>query len=325
MKTLKFDFAGVKIFIQSPSIRVLDFVDEYFAHHKAEFSQPDAQITLWEKKIFSPIPTTARLALRYFGLKIFFEQGWTYFTDFYSYLILNPEAREAFGYISSETIEEGLDFFAGIVLTFLFYEILRHRKRFFLHSSAVISSENKIFLFPASSGQGKTTLTVYLLQNGYKFLSDDTIFILPNSDQLVFSGLKKPVHLPIELAQKFSNFDIIAQSPELKGLRKKIIDLEKIFPQAQIKKASGDYSIIFLEKTDKPKSYLEPISKAEALVKLLEQSPFVFINPALAQSHLKTFSKLVNSAKKLWQLKSARDWLENPILLKNLLERAGKE
>ena len=317
---LGLEFAGNKLLLKTDSEQIKELVSEYFAHHLCEKNSFFAQLKLWEKKIFSPIPSRAKLMLRYFGLKIFQAGGWSYFTDFSSYFLVAPEGKNALGYISSETLKKDQGkFFTAIFLSFVIFELLRYQGVFFLHCAGLVSPKRKIYLFPAGSRQGKSTITVYLVQQGFKCLSDDTIFICQKNQELNFYGFHKPCHLPVNLFQKLSSSQKL--SPQISGEDKIEIDLEELFPQSKLPSAKGEVVLIFPELKNQPQSRLQPLSKTQALVKLMEQSPFFYLNSRLAKIHIKTLSELVNNSQ-LWLLESSSDWLEQPEILLKLVEKA---
>jgi len=314
------NFAEENFYLETDSEVINQLVSEYFSKHLSEEDSFSARIELLEKKIFSPLPSSARLMLRYFTLKIFQAGGWSYFTDFSSYLLVAPEGKNALGYISSETLKKDQGkFFTAIFLSFVIFELLRYQGVFFLHCAGLVSPKGKIYLFPASSRQGKSTITVYLIQQGFKCLSDDTIFICQKNQEFNFYGFHKPCHLPVNLFQKLSNAQKL--SPQISREDKIEIDLEELFPQSKLPSAKGEVVLIFPELKNQPQSRLQPLSKTQALVKLMEQSPFFYLNSRLAKIHLKTLSELVNNSQ-LWLLENGSDWLEQPEILLELVEKA---
>ena len=314
------NFAGENFYLETDSEVINQLVSEYFSKHLSVEDSYSARIEVLEKKIFSPLPSSARLMLRYFALKIFQSQGWSYFTDFLSYFLLEPKGKNAWGYIAPETLERHQGrFFTGIFLSFVFFELLRHLGIYFIHCAGLVSPQGRIYLFPGGSGQGKTTLSVYLIEQGFKYLSDDTIFLRENEQELYFYGFHKPCHLPKNLFSKFPTnirFDY-----EDKERGKVEIDLEALFPKSRLDCARGEVVLVFPERKDQSHSDLKPLSKNQALVRLMEQSPFFYLNPSLAKRHLEVISRLVNSAR-IWAFESGPDWLQEPAILLQLLQRA---
>jgi hypothetical protein len=317
---LRFDQAGV--LVRTDDERLSGPLREYLSRHLVKQCPAQAELSLKYKKILSPIPTHARPALRYYGLKAFMLNGRTYFTDFRSYLTLEPDGKKAEGFISPETIEEsGMHFFTHVFFTIALFELLRHHGVFFLHSAGMVSPEGNSYIFPASAGQGKSTLVVYLLREGYKYLSDDTLFLANGAGKVRVTGFEKLSHLPEEVVERFEELKPFLNAPRLNGKGKKLVDLDLAFPKQRLSRSTGEGAIVFLNKVDAADSALRPLSKLEAFHLLLGQSPFAYVNPALAQSHFDLFSEFL-AENRVWALDSGRDWMENPKALTDLLERA---
>jgi hypothetical protein len=320
---LRFDHAVVKVRIDSHALS--GPLKDYLKHHLVKEGPAQAEISLNYKKILSPIPTHARPALRYYSLKAFMDQGRTYFTDFRSYLTLAPDGKTADAFISPETIEEsGMHFFTHIFFTISLFELLRHHGVFFLHSAGLISPRGNSYVFPASAGQGKSTLVVYLLREGYKYLSDDTIFLTNGSGKVSITGFEKVSHLPEEVVSRFEELRPFINAPKLDGKGKKLVDLELAYPERRAGESKASGAIIFLNKVDREKSALKPLSKIDAFHLLLGQSPFAYVNPELAQSHFDIFREFL-AGNRVWVLESGRDWTENSKVLTGLLEQAVSE
>jgi len=313
------------VLVRSESEELLKPLRSYLRHHLSAVDSPRAEVDLRLKKVITPIPSHAPLALRYFGLKVFFLEGRTYFTDFRSYLTLEPDGKRAIGFISPETlVESGVYFFTHIFFCLALFEILRHQGFFFLHSAGLVSPAGKSYIFPASSGQGKSTLSVYLIRQGYKYLSDDTVFLARNAHGVKSLAFEKVSHLPEHLIKRFDELRSFKNAPRLEPRGKKLVELERIYPALKAKEADASGAVIFLNKVDNGRSRLKPLSRAEAIYLLLCQNPFASVNPALAREHLDTFRDLL-CANRVWVMDSGSDWISNPSILTRLLESAIKE
>jgi hypothetical protein len=110
----------------------------------------------------------------------------------------------------------------ALIISSLYSQVTSH----YLHHAAALSFKEKGIIIAADSGYGKTTLTLALVQRGFRFLSDE-IAALGRSDGLIyafprglhirektFNLLKLPV--PVEKASRWFS--------------KYLIDIEDIFP-----------------------------------------------------------------------------------------------
>lgn len=316
-------FGKALVSIRADSEELLCPLSEYLKEHIVESKTFDAEIDLGLKKIFSPIPTHSRLVLRYFAVKIFYLRGTMYFTDFRSYLTLYPDGKKAIGFISPETLEEsGTHFFTHTFFTFALFEILRHHGVYFIHSAGLISPEGTCYLFPAEGGQGKSTLSLYLIRQGYQYLSDDVIFLEGDSKDLRVLGFRKLSHLSEELLPRFAELKALRNARNLDGKGKKIVDLDLVYPGKRVEQMSGKFIIIFPKRVSESASRLKALSALEGFHLLVSQSPFAFINPCLAHRHFQIIRDLL-SRSRVWSMESSSDWIERPELLNELLSEAS--
>jgi hypothetical protein len=319
---LRLRFGDGGICVRADSEQLLKPLKNYLHEHLVPEYECPATLQLHLRKTISPIPTHAALVLRYYGLKGFFEAGRTYFTDFRSYLTIQPDGKKALGFISPETLKEsGLHFFTHIFFTIALFEMLRHQRIFFLHSAALVSPGGQSLIFPASAGQGKSTLTLYLIREGFGYLSDDTIFLSRAGGRVCMTGFQKLSHLPEEIFDSFTELKSFKNAPRLESRGKKMVSLEKVFPGRRIHENLSTGALFFLQKTKNRPSRLEPLDKIHAFQLLLDQSPFASINPGLAQEHMNILRDCV-AANRTWLFKSGSDWLRNPRLLKTILAAA---
>jgi len=317
-------FGKALISVQADSEKLLKPLSHYLRDHLVDSGSVEAEIDLYLKKILSPIPTHARLALRYYAIKVFYLAGTIYFTDFQSYLTLEPGGKKVTGYISPETLEGNeIHFFTDTFFTLVLLEMLRHQGVFSLHSAGLISPEQKAYLFPASGGEGKSTLAIYLIREGYQFISDDIIFLTRDSGKVRVLGFKKLSHISDEAMGQFPELSALKNAPSLDGKGKKIVDLDRVYPGQRAEQITGEYVIIFPKKISNGASRLQPVTQVEGFNLLLSQTPLAFIDPALAQGHFNIIRDLIHSSQ-LWILESGKDWMDHPAILKDLLAQAGR-
>lgn len=93
--------------------------------------------------------------------------------------------------------------------------LLNETKKTFVHSSAVINNRNEVTLFAGTGGVGKTSLMIYFVNKGYRFLSDD-LTILTNKNK-VYSFPRK-----ISIKEYYDNIQTGIYQLKL-SKRKKII------------------------------------------------------------------------------------------------------
>lgn len=115
----------------------------------------------------------------------------------YSYLVRDIDSDDVVIFFKSHPIDK---FYMNAIGVFLqaqvfepvMYLKLLERNILFMHAAGVSTAEDG-YLFPAYGGTGKTTLSVALLNHGYKLLGDDLLFV-DIAGQRVHS-YARPLHL----------------------------------------------------------------------------------------------------------------------------------
>ncbi|WP_395344596.1 HprK-related kinase A [Ningiella sp. W23] len=144
------------------------------------------------------------------------------------------------------------------------WTVAAHELQHVIIHSAVLEKNGKAIIFPAPPGSGKSTLTAYLANNGWRLLSDEMALIIPFSDIVVpfvrpiclknqsidiaktwfpsgvFSSVAKDTHKGdvIHLAPKPEHF-------EQAGIQAKIVGV--VFPRFQAGTALEIYQLDMME------------------------------------------------------------------------------
>ena len=77
-----------------------------------------------------------------------------------------------------------------------------------------MSRNGRGLIFPGSSGAGKTTLAIRLLQSGFDFLSDDMLFLDPSAESLRVLGF------PDEIDVTGETLELMPQLQDIPGFRR---------------------------------------------------------------------------------------------------------
>lgn len=115
----------------------------------------------------------------------------------YSYLIRNYGSEHIEVFFKRHWIDRvymnaiGVYLQAQIIEPLMYYQFLK-QNIVFLHAAGVMKN-NCGYLFPAYGGTGKTTFSMALLNNGFKLLGDDLLFV--NTNDKTVSPYPRPMHL----------------------------------------------------------------------------------------------------------------------------------
>lgn len=186
----------------------------------------------------------------------------------YTYLIRNLDNEETEVYFKKHWIDKvyikaiAVFLQAQIIEPIMYYKLLG-KDVLFMHSSGVSDGKNA-YVFPAHGGTGKTTLSLSLVQAGYKFMGDDLLFIDTKS-KTVYPYLR-PLHifsynvrtlrnakipLKYKITVKFKDIlrKILQRIYKTEFLISTRIHIEEIYNDIALGPPSKLKKIVFLKKT----------------------------------------------------------------------------
>jgi hypothetical protein len=214
-----------------------------------------------------------------------------------------------------DELPDTLNFREFFLLTPLLF--LMHRFGYFeMHAAACVLEEHG-YLFVGPSGSGKTSNLLSLIPLGAKYLSDDAVVIAPSRGGGVeVMGLRRSFSLKLDYLQhdpELANF----ATEVIRGEEKRRIDPRQIWP-AQYAAAVRPRFIILCKLGDQPASEIIPVSRTEALVRLIGSTPWIAFDQSTAADHLRVFCSLVESCR-TFELRAGQDVFRNGTRLASLL------
>jgi hypothetical protein len=200
-------------------------------------------------------------------------------------------------------------FHPGILSNFIFLiglsELLRSRALYIIHAAA-LSRDGKGVLIPGFTGSGKTTLSIALLREGFKFLGDDRTFVKEDGNKLKLLAFPDELDVTEETILSFPEMTALPEDTFKKGLRKRKFWVERVYPDS-IVNISAPKILLFPRIVQKEESQLQPLSKAEAVERLLPHSLLVF-DRTIAEKHFHLLCHLVEKVD-CYQLDFGKDLL----------------
>ncbi len=236
------------------------------------------QVGAFSLCLTSPIPEVATHLLTLYGA--FNRIDDTAFIDFHTSLAppsrlrryVHPQVNFAFdGYFPFKPLP-----YAQAAAMFewgLNWCIASQAHQYLISHAAVVERNDRAFIFPATTGSGKSTLCAALVGHGWRLLSDE-MALLSLADGLIY-----PVPRPISL--KNQSIDIIRSRYPDMVIGQRINDTVKgvlahVRPPASSvaasSRAASATQVIFPRYQAAAQTQLEPISKARALLKMAENS-----------------------------------------------------
>ena len=195
--------------------------------------------------------------------------------------------------------------------------LCRHRGWFPLHAAA-LARDGCGVLCPAQSGQGKSTITLSLLRDGWSAVSDDTVLLRNTDDRVLAHTFRRPLCVDPEAAGPFPELGGSDWSSSLSNASKWQVDAERLHPGQSVPVCTPRL-LVLPTIVDAPESRAEPIGAKPALEQLLRQGAvFLTPTPRVADQHLAVLRRLVDQAR-TYRLHAGRDILEDPRTVHGLL------
>ncbi len=204
--------------------------------------------------------------------------------------------------------------------TFLLSTIvfLMHSKGFFHLHAAALEKDDHGCLIVGKSGSGKSTDTIHLVEEGWKYLSDDIILLqYTDKTQISVHAIPTAFKFNQDLMNHHSKDYLLEHSFEIPHNDKKLINIQNVFPDQFIPYCFP--SVIILPKiVEEQTSRLIPISDLDAFSALIKESPFILIPHKLKEEHIDSLKKLVKQSKN-FRLLAGKDLLKNSENLSKLI------
>jgi len=145
------------------------------------------------------------------------------------------------------------------LLTIPFAELVKEYKYYFIHSAALVKDDRTILL-AGKSGRGKTTLALALLKIGWRYISDDEVYLFEENG---FQAIGGPIRAKVTSKTWTMFQDILGKPENYRG--KRLIDLEALFPEKVQK--SGKVAGLCIIKPGEA-FHMEPLKSIEAVKEL---------------------------------------------------------
>lgn len=182
---------------------------------------------------------------------------------------MTAELRAPIPLRGADTNDPGLELFT--TLTIAAAALLSRLGRALLHAAAVESPDGRAWLLVGNAMAGKTTTTLNLIRAGWRYLSDDHVVLAhdDSADEVVVEGWPRVFHP-----------DAGWEEGEITG-RRVDLDPRRLGVDRWVRRAPLG-GIFFPEVRADHATALHPLSGADALTRLVRQSPWFLSDPAAA-------------------------------------------
>ena len=237
-----------------------------------------------------------------------------------SLIVVDPATREVNVWIGSHY--ELSSRILSQILSQAFGFAWRRCRLFLLHSAGVVMpGQDRTLLIAGESGSGKSTLTLQLAAAGWKFLSDDSIFLIARSEGIETRGLRKSFALT---SQTIAAVQLETAPPSATTIAwKRRISPDHLFPRGQVKSAFAG-SIVFPAVTHESESRIVPLEPSETMHRLMRLSPWACYDRPTAAANLRVFEALARNVA-AYYLFAGKDLLGNSNLTASIVSRAYRK
>ena len=196
--------------------------------------------------------------------------------------------------------------FSGLTLASAL--LLNRMGRALVHGAAVVAPDGRAWLLVGDAFAGKTTTTVNLIQSGWDWVSDDTVVLRRGpAGEVVVEGWPRAFHL-----------DRGYESGRSTGERDTVEPGD--FGPGGWRRSAPVAGVLFPRVEPELPTTRAPIAAADALSRLVRQSPWLLADPAVANDVLALLTATVSSTN--LELRLGQDCYRNPERLVQVLSPA---
>jgi hypothetical protein len=197
--------------------------------------------------------------------------------------------------------------------------LLRARSRYYLHTAAVVSPHDRLYLICGGQRAGKSTLTTALGLAGWRPIADDSLMIVEEGGDALLHAFKRDFHLSVELLERW---------PELNGIVRRHHYFDRacvggleFFGTAELANVPRGRvdAVVFPQITGEERSPLEPIAAGEGMLKLADQSIFFPLWREHTERQMSLLARLTRGAS-FHRLLAGTEILSEPRSAARLLE-----
>ena len=189
-----------------------------------------------------------------------------------------------------------------------------------LHTAA-LAKDGVGVLLTAASDSGKSTQALGLVRAGWQYLTDDSALLYLSGVTTAGNTIEVlPLRRDFGLDQAAEAVfpEMVPHTlPFLTDERKRRVNMATLYP-GQATERCVPRLLLFPQIRDQPQSQLLPLSQKDALLGLMQQSPFLALDPDVAAPHLDLLRTLAGQAAG-YRLFAGHDLRDHPERLADLL------
>jgi hypothetical protein len=201
------------------------------------------------------------------------------------------------------------------------FKLLRPLGIYSLHAGALATLDGAGLLLVGPSGSGKSTLTIGLIRHGWRYLSDDAVFLRHEAQAVKALACRRSFYIDASCSPSYSNFSLAEEEPDGNGRQRRRVGIRQAYP-AQYLSQCVPRIIVFPQITYQNRSTLLPMDDVHVLGMLLAQSAPQLFDGATMDGHLALLKRLLQQTES-YKLTAGTDLYNDPAKLIGLIEAQG--
>jgi hypothetical protein len=197
-------------------------------------------------------------------------------------------------------------------------EMLKQRGYYGLHA-ATLSRNGTGYLFPATAGQGKTTVALGLLKQGFQYAGDDKVLLREQDGEIAALAFTRRFNIDPDIGDRYRELAFVADLEPLPLCEKRPVDVSAVYPGSFVPRCRPGF-VIHLQRTPGAESRIVPLSRPESFARLVRQTILAF-DQRVALRQLALFGRLLERAHS-YLLYNGDDLYGDPARLAELLPQA---
>lgn len=280
--TLHKQIAGARFRFESASEALLALVEEAYRgvpEHQLPTPAPEFRIEL-RQLTRSEVPDVEEPP----PVRMHEAAGLVYgIMDAFNYVVLAPEQQRALVVASEDMLGQSYYLRYELIEFAVFMLIARGQGLVPLHG-ACVGRDGRGVLLLGASGSGKSTLAMHSLLEGLDFISEDAVFVQPQS--LLATGVANYLHVQADALRFIDDQairDWISQAPVIRrrsGVQKFEADLRRRHARLAPAPLQLVGAVFVSNQTaENPDELLSPVPAAEIVERLLADQPYAASQP----------------------------------------------
>lgn len=266
------------------------------------------------------IPAAAQKVAQHVAIAVYRLNNAILVCDAQAFFCISPKAGQGRAWLLKpawQNLEKLTQSHLDIIIYALLC-MLQYHDVYALHGGCVVQQDTGC-LIVGESGSGKSTLALGFLEEGWGYLSDDSVLLQPGQHGTVAAlSVRKRLYLYPETLMQVTGVSRPPENDPFSNGAKQFLNAEAMYP-GQVRAQCVPNVIIFPEIVDRAESELVPvIGKSFSYYELLKHSALLGLDRRMARRHMAVLKTLVNQTRQFY-LKAGKDLKYHPGMISRLL------